>query len=736
MSTSAPSSNRPGPVAHNVAHQAGAPFPEAQIGAHTLPAVPVLVEAGDQRGMRAPLPMGVASDANADNVVMTQPRTVALDRGANPSVAEKGDTDEPPAVGGGMKRRQPEDGFTQSALPAKRPRNDPGTLDKRSIEDIRRDLARQLADWQYRGSLEEPDGPTNALVWLVDAHRCVAPHKMSGVDFNMKYTMIAALVRIGADVNAECADGGGAVLHTAAENQDLDMLKILVSMPGIDVNSFDWIDNTPLFYLRDRQMAAYDTLIGAGADIWEFMRRNVECNDEDGSYWMSDLLAPYFEQRKAQEADVDWYSMLYCAVNVPELAPVRSPASGGSSLQKLCFGSIHSDLLNGDYDAESMANVLAAVANTNFLMPLLHKLALAVVFGHYGLPQRPGQLDPIIRSTLESLGLLGHYSTLKNQIEASKNNVNRYLKNGMTLITQAACAGNSELIGLLLSTFGAALHWPDQHGNTAILAAAKSRQWNTCIALLSAGANPGTTTVAEGDDQSTMDIVAKAFAELDATADATDVESLTALIKTLCQQGYRFYQQPVRRIWLNSPQFRAEDAEGAEDASGAEGERMSLADLILTSKHVPDAAFREMVLGLNATIAATATIATEAAPLAEGTASALPANQPGLVAQPVVARPPALLTSAQVAAIFDSPNPVLTLTAWLANNPGNLFWTDENGQTLLHYAVNNFEVEIAALLLERGIDPAKTDSTGQTAKQLAQGMGSSAASALIRLLSD
>lgn len=115
--------------------------------------------------MRAPLPMAVAADANVEDVLMTQPRTVAVAREANPSIAEDSNAVEPavdPAVnlslaGSGMKRRQPEDGFAQSTAPAKRPRNAPGTLDKRSIEDIRRDMVKQLADLQYEGSLDEPD---------------------------------------------------------------------------------------------------------------------------------------------------------------------------------------------------------------------------------------------------------------------------------------------------------------------------------------------------------------------------------------------------------------------------------------------------------------------------------------------------------------------------------------------------------------------------------------------------
>jgi ankyrin repeat protein len=76
------------------------------------------------------------------------------------------------------------------------------------------------------------------------------------------------------------------------------------------------------------------------------------------------------------------------------------------------------------------------------------------------------------------------------------------------------------------------------------------------------------------------------------------------------------------------------------------------------------------------------------------------------------------------------------LTAWLDGNPENLRWTDDNGQTLLHYAVNNFDVDIAALLLDRGIDPKKEDRNGMTALQVAEGTGSSAAAGLIDLLSN
>lgn len=307
--------------------------------------------------------------------------------------------------------------------------------------------------------------PTNTLFWLVASH-----HEL-GIDLNTKSTMMAALIRIGADVHAEFAGDGETVLHYAAANQDLDMIKILLSLPGIDVNFIDDRGWTPIATASANENdEAIDLLLAAGAEITAF------ANKTEDEFEMDHFCGPYINQRKAQEANFDWYRMLDFIVSVPALASIRSPASGGPSLQKLCFQSIHSNLLKGDYDAESVANVLAAVADTNLVKPLVYRLALAVVLGYYGLPQRPGQLDPIIRSTLESLGLLDNYSTIKNQLEASKNNVNRYLKNGMTLITQAARAGNIELIGLLLSRFGAKLHWPDQHGNTAILAAAKGGQ--------------------------------------------------------------------------------------------------------------------------------------------------------------------------------------------------------------------------------------------------------------------
>jgi ankyrin repeat protein len=85
--------------------------------------------------------------------------------------------------------------------------------------------------------------------------------------------------------------------------------------------------------------------------------------------------------------------------------------------------------------------------------------------------------------------------------------------------------------------------------------------------------------------------------------------------------------------------------------------------------------------------------------------------------------------------MFLGRNPLSTLTAWLDGISGNIHWADENGQTLLHYAVRNFDVEIATLLLARGIDAKTKDRNGSTALDVAEASGSSAAAGVVDLLS-
>jgi len=108
---------------------------------------------------------------------------------------------------------------------------------------------------------------------------------------------------------------------------------------------------------------------------------------------------------------------------------------------------------------------------------------------------------------------------------------------GRTLLTTAASNGKIRIIRIL-AKLGARVNYPDAHGDYPLTAAAKARKPDTCSALLSLGANAGTSDLQQ---RSTLFHVADWLTHTDISDTAT-VGRIASLIEQLLGLGYDFRQ--------------------------------------------------------------------------------------------------------------------------------------------------------------------------------------------------
>jgi hypothetical protein len=175
----------------------------------------------------------------------------------------------------------------------------------------------------------------------------------------------------------------------------------------------------------------------------------------------------------------------------------------------------------------------------DFAQSIVQALSLARVLGHYGAGKgaRAEQLDQGIRVALDGAGLWQRYLECKGQFETLQANIDRHQADGRTLLTMAASEGKIRMIRVL-AKLGARIDYSDKHGDYPLTAAAKARKPDTCSALLTLGANAGTSDL---DQRSTLIHVADWLTQTDISDTAT-IGRIASLIEQLLRLGYDFRQ--------------------------------------------------------------------------------------------------------------------------------------------------------------------------------------------------
>lgn len=216
------------------------------------------------------------------------------------------------------------------------------------------------------------------------------------------------------------------------------------------------------------------------------------------------------------------------------------PASG-SALAQAALKPACNALVDGLYTATQVARLLGCVNNMppGFAQAVVPALALARVLGHYGSGQgaRAAQLDQGIRVALAGAVLWESYLGCKARFDILQTNIDRHQADGRTLLTMAASEGKIRMIRLLVK-LGARVNYPDAHGDYPLTAAAKARRPDTCSALLSLGANAGTSDLQK---RSTLFHVTDWLTQTDISDTAT-VGRIASLIEQLLSLGYDFRQ--------------------------------------------------------------------------------------------------------------------------------------------------------------------------------------------------
>lgn len=267
----------------------------------------------------------------------------------------------------------------------------------------------------------------------------------------------------------------------------------------------------------------------------------------------ADAIAAYRVQRAYVPCGFAPYPLLQSTVQPGPAAAVNAGTSAtatstsapvsasGSALAQSALQPACNALIDGLYTAPQVARLVGCLNNMPpvFAQAVVQALALARVLGHYsaGHGARASQVDQGIRLALAGAGLWEKYLDCKAQFETLQSNVDRHQADGRTLLTMAASEGKIRMIRLLIK-LGAGVNYPDAHGDYPLTAAAKARMPDTCSALLSLGANAGTSDL---EKRSTLFHVADWLTQTDVSDTAT-VGRIADLVEQLLGLGYDFRQ--------------------------------------------------------------------------------------------------------------------------------------------------------------------------------------------------
>lgn len=294
-------------------------------------------------------------------------------------------------------------------------------------------------------------------------------------------------------------------------------------------------------------------LLDAGAYVGDVIRLKWNMTEQEHlDYYgacTADAIASYREQRACLPCGFSSYALLHDTLQAgpPAASHGRSttttfpgPASGATlaqaSLKPACNA-----LIDGLYSAAAVARLIGCLNKMPpvFSDAVVLALSLARVLGHYGAGQgaRAGQLDQGIRVALAGHGLWDKYLDSKTRFETLQANIDRHQADGRTLLTAAAANGKIRMIRVLVK-LGARVNYPDAHGDYPLLAAAKARKPDTCSALLSLGANAGTS---DPRQRSTLFHAAEWLAQTD-VSDTAGMGKVVDLVEQLFRLGYDFRQ--------------------------------------------------------------------------------------------------------------------------------------------------------------------------------------------------
>lgn len=304
-----------------------------------------------------------------------------------------------------------------------------------------------------------------------------------------------------------------------------------------------------------------EQLLDAGAYVGDVIRLKFGWNEEQNlGYYRpagADAIATYRAQRAYHPCSFAPYALLQSTLQPGPAVAVNTSittstsatttstsvpvSASGSTLAHAALKPACNALIDGLYSAAAVATL---IGSANKMPPtsaqaMLQALALGRVLGHYGAGKgvKASQLDHGIRAALAGAGLWQSYLDCKAQFETLQSDIDRHQADGRTLLTTAASEGKIRMIRLLVK-LGARVNYPDAHGDYPLTVAARDRKPDTCSALLSLGANAGTTDLKK---RSTLFHVADWLTQTD-ISDLAGVGVVTGLIEALLRRGYDLRQ--------------------------------------------------------------------------------------------------------------------------------------------------------------------------------------------------
>jgi hypothetical protein len=333
---------------------------------------------------------------------------------------------------------------------------------------------------------------------------------------------------------------------------------------GMDINaeasgadySASTLSTLELAYGNNRAEVV-EQLLEAGVYIGDAIRLKFGWNEEQHLAYYGPATADAIAAYRAQRAYVPYgfapYALLHdtlqpgAAVTVDTSTKATTAATttcvsaSVSTLAQAALKPACNTLIDGLYTVPQVAKLLGCLNNMppTSAQAVAQALALARVLGHYraGVGGRATQLDQGIRVALAGAVLWERYLDCKVQFETLQTHIDRHQADGRTLLTMAASNGKIRMIRILVK-LGARVNYPDAHGDYPLTAAAKARKPDTCSALLSLGANAGTSDLQK---RSTLFHLADWLTQTDISDTAT-IDRIATLMENLLRLGYDFRQ--------------------------------------------------------------------------------------------------------------------------------------------------------------------------------------------------
>ena len=301
------------------------------------------------------------------------------------------------------------------------------------------------------------------------------------------------------------------------------------------------------FAYGDASAKVLEQLLDAGIHVPDVIRLKFDLSDQRfHDYYgraTADAIAIYRAQRVHFPCSFVPYTLLQDTLQpgCSTAAHASTTTASVSTLAQAALKPSCNALIDGLYAPAAVVRLIGCVNNMppSFAQAVVQALSLSRVLGHYsaGNGAKAGQLDQGIRVALAGAGLWEKYLDCKARFETLQSHIDRYQADGRTLLTMAASNGKISMIRIL-AKLGARVNYPDKHGDYPLTAAAKARKPDTCSALLSLGANAGTSDLQK---RSTLFHIADWLTQTD-ISDMAAVERIASLIEQLLGLGYDLRQ--------------------------------------------------------------------------------------------------------------------------------------------------------------------------------------------------